>query len=339
MGNSLQAAADRDDRSTDIVKPREHIETIQKNPAGLAASKLLALLTQAAGPRMAEVRSHSIKVADLNTAGLGHHTEETLSDLMDELHETIIERHNRTTKKIYKSGLIERSTIDYSDDKTGQLEITWTFGHDFRMLAKHSDHWALLDRATALNMRSRYSLALYECLSLHFRRKRTSKTFTVDQLRNALHVEKGRHARFTNLHNRALKPAIEEVSEKSAWALTYALKRSGKHVTEVTIWWTEKPPVEKTRTKAELDRHSVGRKHRQAGTAERVAEHPPFPDNPKMFRYSDFWVQIYHDAGCRAEMTSTAQGFLNWTAKNKKPRSPKVFYSFCKGENARKDIR
>ena len=77
----------------------------------------------------------------------------------------------------------------------------------------------------------------------------------------------------------------------------------------------------------------------QKGTAERSAEHPPFPQQRNGLRYSDFWKRVYEDAGCRADLEETRTGFIEWTTRTTKPQSPQLFYNFCKGLNERKRIR
>ena len=100
------------------------------------------------------------------------------------------------------------------------------------------------------------------------------------------------------------------------------------------------PPAKRVagQAKVELDRHSAGRRHRQAGTAERIADHPPFPEHTNGLRYNEFWKRVYDDARCRANLEQTRTGFIEWTERTDKPRTPQLFYNFCKGENERKGI-
>ena len=149
----------------------------------------------------------------------------------------------------------------------------------------------------------------------------------------------GRLKRFSTLNQHALQTAIAEINATSRWTLEARPHKTGRSVSSVTISWTEKPLAEKREARAELDRHSAGRRQRQAGTAERVAEDPPFPQHKNGLRYSDFWKQIYTDARCRADLEQTRTGFIEWTTRTGKPQTPQLFYNFCKGENERKGIQ
>ena len=205
-------------------------------------------------------------------------------------------------------------------------------------MAEQSDLYTILDKPTLLALRSRYALELFRHISTMFRTNRITRT-TLDmaQLRAVLGVPEGKHTRFSHLKEHAITPAIEEITRTSRFIVTTVPHKTGRSVTSVTISWTEKPLAEKVAARAELDRHSTGRMHRQEGTAERIAKHPPFPSNIYSFR-GGFWETVYRDAGCKADMEATRAGFIEWTERTGKPRTPQLFFSFCKDENERKGI-
>ena len=166
-----------------------------------------------------------------------------------------------------------------------------------------------------LAMRSRYALALFRHCSTHFGKTQTNReTFAVAHLRQVLVVPEGRHRHFHDLKRHALVPAITEINATSRWILDASYQKTGRSVTRVTISWTEKPLAAKREAKAELDRPSVGRRHRQQGTAERtVEEHKPFPASGGI-RYDRYWLAVKGE--------TAAKGWDNGLIADK-------FRSFC----------
>lgn len=293
MTMTIQVATDREGRPDDIVTPAETARAVTvHNPPGLDAQKLMLLLVKSAAGRMADDTEHQIRLSDIRREkGMKNHDRASLEPLLDQLHGATIRVDDTQRRVIRRGGFLSRSTLDYRDEATGNVAITWTFGKPFRDLAAASCHWAILDRQTVFALTSRYAFALFQHVSsLTNLDKISSKTFTVDELRAALWVPYGKLKGFRDLNKRAIKPAIAEINRTSPrLTLTATPNKIGRKVVSVTIGWTEKPLADKREGKAELDRHSAGRKHRQDGTAERVAEHVPFPEVGGI-AYSDYWL-------------------------------------------------
>ena len=341
MTKTTQVAADREHVPNDIVTPAETARAVTvHNPPGLDAQKLMLLLVKTAAGRMAEDALHQIRLSDIRREkGMKNHDRASLGPLLDQLHAAIIRADDPERRLIERGGFLSRSSLDYRHEETGDVALTWAFGKPFRDLAAASCHWAILDRQTVFALTSRYAFALFQHVSsLTNLENVASKTFTVDELREALGVAQGKLNQFKHLNDRAIKPAIAEINRTSP-RLTLAAtpNKIGRKVVSVTISWTEKPLAEKREGRAELERHSAGRRHRQDGTAERIAEHPPFPDSIHSFR-GGFWETVYRDAGCKADMEATRTGFIEWTERTGKPRTPQLFFNFCKGEDGRKGI-
>ena len=354
MGRTLDAAQHYADTPETIIEPAETARAVfTRNPPSAKALKVLLVLMDAAGPRLADDIEHEIKLSELNnrtvtdrhgrTQGLHHHDSAEIRETMNDLATALLRLDEPDRMQEHIGTVAPYAKIDYSEETSGDLAIRWEFGKVFRMLAERSDLYAKLDTAALLAMRSRYAIALLRHCSTHFGKTRTNReTFAVAHLRQVLGVPDGRHKQFGHLKSRALDPAIAEINATSRWTLEATYHKTGRSVTSVTISWTEKPLTEKREAKVELDRHSAGRKHRQAGTAERIAEeprHPPFPQHRNGLHYSDFWKDIYADAGCRADLEVTRTGFIEWTTRTGKPQTPQLFFNFCKGENERKGIQ
>ena len=342
MGRTLDAARHYADTPEITIEPQETARGIfVRNRPGADALKVLVVLIDSAGPRLADDVRHEIRLRDLNSReGIREHSQTEIRETLRDLAQAVMEVDDPTRKQIEIGSVVPHATVDYRDEATGDLTIRWKFGEVFRILAERSDLYAKLDSVAMLAMRSRYAIALLRHCSTHFGKTRTNReTFTVEHLRQVLGVPDGRHKQFGHLKSRAVDPAIAEINATSGWMLEATPHKTGRSVTSVTISWAEKPIAEKWAAAAELDRHSAGRKHRQAGTAERSAEHPPFPQHKNGLRYSDFWKGVYEDAGCRADLEETRTGFIEWTTRTGKPQTPQLFFNFCKGENERKGIR
>ena len=340
MGRTLDAARHYADTPNVTIEPKETAGGVfVRNQPGADALKVLHVLIDRAGPDMAEDVTHEIRLRELNAReGIRNHDRSQIRETLRDLAQAVMEFDDTERKQIEMGSVIPHANVDYRDEASGDLTIRWKFGEVFRGLAAASDLYAKLDSAALLAMRSRYAIALLRHCSTHFEKTKTNRQeFSVDHLRQVLGVLGTRHTRFSNLNTHALRPAIAEINATSRWTLEATMHKTGRTVTSVTISWTEKPLAEKREARAELDRHSAGRRQRQDGTAERVADHPPLPESRHHFK-NTIWEQAYIDAGCRADIQKTLDGFREWTGRTGKPRTPKIFFNFCKGEDGRKGI-
>ena len=305
MTKTTQVAADRDHDEANSVLPAEVARGVYiENPPSAEALKLMHLLIGTAGGRMADDVRHDLRLADIKAVeGMRNHSRASLRTLFAELAGAVLIFDDTETQCEIIGGFLDRAKLDYRHEVSDDLLVAWWFGGAFREMAAASCHWAILDRQTVFALTSKYSILLFQHIaSLVNLENVNSKSFAVPELRAVLGVPDGKMPYFKSLNQRALKPAIAESNRTSPrLALAATPNKIGRKVVSVTISWTEKPLAEKREGKAELDRHSAGRRHRQAGTAERIAEHPPFPDSIHSFR-GGFWETVYRDAGCKADM-------------------------------------
>ena len=221
--------------------------------------------------------------------------------------------------------------MDYRDELSGDLVISWYFSRMFTRIAAASDQWAILDRQTAFRLKSRYSMLLFQHISSLVNLDHvTRKTFTVAELRAVLGVEPGKLERFFNLNKWAIKPAIEEISTESRFVLTATPRKTGRTVTSITIEWAEKPSEDRKALKAEMDRHSVGWKARRNGAVETVAR--SFPASGGI-EFDQHWHDLKRAAGCNMDNTMIADKFRAWCAGKDlaldAQNIEQVFSSFC----------
>ncbi len=346
MTKTIEVARDRADRPRDIVLPTEVARGVYiHNPPGAEALKLLLMMIKKSGAGIGSSDDRqTMLLADVRREpGMRHHTQQTVRDLLVDVATTAVQFEDDLDGEPVEliGSMVSHMFVKAGPGLTGDLLIIWHWGHAFARTAELSRQWALVDKSTALAMRSRYAISLFIHVSSLFRKTRaTHQEFDVAHLRKVLGVPEGRHSEFRHLKRKAIAPAVAEINRTSPhYELAATYHKTGRTVTSVTIQWTEKPLAQKTEARAELDRHSAGRQHRQAGTAERIADPPapPFPTSIHTFRGSD-WEKVYYDSGCRADKDATRLGFIEWTARTGKPQTLQMFYNFCKGENERKGI-
>lgn len=333
MGKTVQVAADRAfDRSKTVLPAEVARGTYMQNPPGLAALKLMHVLIGQAGGRMGEDIEHRIRLSELRAVeGLRNHDRNSLTQLFAELQAAVMISDDIEKKRLTIGGLLDVAEVDYKDEASGDLIISWYFSRMFTRMAAASDHWAILDRQTAFRLKSRYSMLLFQhIMSLVNLEHVSSKTFTVPELRAVLGVEPAKLERFANLNARAIQPAIEEINAESRFLLSAKTQKSGRWIKSIEISWQEKPVEERKALKAELEKHSAGRKARRLGTVEDVVI--SFPSTGSI-EFEDYWKGIKRSAGCNMDNSMIAEKFRAFTASRSIPLDSKtitqIFKSFC----------
>lgn len=335
VGKTIQVASDREHDSTKVVLPAEIARGVYiQNPPSVEALKLMHFLIAEAGGRMAEEVSHHFKLSDLvNTKGIRRHTRKTLEPLFQELAACVLTIDDTDAQKVRIGGFLDEAEIDYSNEGTGDLRLTWWFRRTFRKLAGDSNYWTILDRQTVYALTSKYSILLFQHFSsLQNLEHKTSETFTIEQLRGILGVAEGKLKRFADLHRRALQPALDEINQLSRFTLTAKPHKTGRSITSIEISWKAK--ADPYTTKKELDSHSTGRKARRTRTAEQVAERrPAFPATGSI-SFTAPWKTIARTHGNGKDIDLIATDFRIWCASGGIPLDKagieKTFTGFCK---------
>jgi len=270
-----RAASPSDKGMDTLVVPGEVADLRIHNVAlSLRASKLLHLLVRGAGADACRRMRHSVTVAELNEAF--HLSISEFIETVRELALTAVELRyvNEAGRLVVKIGPmladLERDLDDHGEDAPAL--VTWEFSPVMLVLLSTSDHWAALSRKAVMAFEGRYSLRLYELVSLRgglqFKRK---EQFDLDDLRRRLGVEPGKLAAFANFKQRCLDPAVAEVNQLSGLKVRYAVVKTGRKVTGIELSWGEVPAAGRAAQVRELENSRVGRKARRDGTAEEVA--------------------------------------------------------------------
>jgi hypothetical protein len=320
MGKTTQVAADRAYDQTKTVLPAEVAQGVYMQHApSLNALKLMHLMIGTAAGRMADPVRHTMRLSEIKKIdGMRNHTRQTIAPMFAELRAATMTTDDPYKKRMVIGGMLDVATIDYRDEVSGDVLITWSFGGMFIDMARDSNHWAILDRQAVFHLTSKYSVLLFQYISSMTNLKHvTSKRFTVSEMRAVLGVSEGKMPRFSHLKHRAIEQAIAEInSDLTRLHLTATYHKIGRTVAEVEIAWEVKEDL--TKVKAEHDRSKVGRKARQNGTAETVVRSFPASGSVK---YTD-WEAV-------------AKAHCNWDLG----KIGDAFRSFCAGKNIKLDAK
>lgn len=350
MTTTIEVARDRAGRSDEIIVPKEVARGVYiHNPPGAEALKLLLIMIKRSGDGIASHgQRNDMRLADFKAEpGMRNHTRRTISDLLIEIATTAIQFEDELDGEPARliGGMVSHLFVDDRHEDTGDLLVTWWWGYAFARTAEISQQWAVVDKQTALAMRSRYAIALFIHASSLFRKQKTNRQeFDIEHLRKVLGVPDGAHSQFRHLKRKAIEPAIAEINRTSPnYELAATYHKTGRAVTLVTISWTEKPPAQKAEARAELDRHSAGRKHRQAGTAERISDPQQrlkFPESGNA-RFG-VWQEKHREANRDRsrekvkDLNMTATAFREWCGKKAipldHPNIANIWQKFCDGD-------
>jgi hypothetical protein len=331
MGKTLEVAADRAFDQTKTVLPAEVARGIfMQNAPGLAALKVMHLLIATAGGRMGEDVQHHIRLSEMRAVeGLRHHDRTSLTPLFTELQMAVMISDDTEKQRVTIGGLLDIAEIDYREEASGDLVISWYFSRMFTRAAAASNHWAILDRQTVFHLGSKYSVLLFQYIaSLVNLDHVQSKTFSVQELRALLGVPESKLERFSHFNSRAIQPSIAEINQLSRLTLTATPNKIGRTVASVTISWQVKE--DPCAAKQELARPKVGRAARREGTVE--AQVRTFPASGSI-AYDTHWTGLKQAAGCNMDNGLIADKFRAWCTDKgialDAPSIEKAFRNFC----------
>ena len=331
MGKTTQVAADRAFDQTQTVLPAEMARgTYMRNAPSLSALKIMHLMIGKAGGRMAEDVRHELRLSELREiAGMKNHDRASLAPLFGELAGAVLVNDDPEAMVMTIGGLLDEARIEYRHEVSGDLLVTWYFGRTFRRMAEESNHWAILDRQTVFHLGSKYAVLLFQHIaSLVNLDHVASKTFSIEDLRAVLGVEKGKLERFSNFNQRVIQTSIAEINQLSRLTLTATPHKIGRTVASVTIAWEVKE--DPTPAKQEMARPKVGRKTRQSGTVDTPVM--AFPASGGIYN-DDHWIAVKRAAGCNMDNGMIADKFRAWCAGKSialdAHNIEQVFANFC----------
>jgi hypothetical protein len=149
--------------------------------------------------------------------------------------------------------------------------IWYDFQPLMREIINESRVFARLHRQIMFALSSKYSLALYELIQKRGNLTKSFEDLSIPDLRNFLGVPPGKLSSWINLKNKAIVPAVKEVSDLSEFAVSIEpLKGKTRQFTDVRLSWKPKGMTEMQLVERELNHSKIGRKARLAGRVEHV---------------------------------------------------------------------
>lgn len=214
------------------------------NPPSAVGLKLLLVAVSALGDAVADDVLHDVPVTVLRSvpavAGMGK------DDLLGVLRSLVMASASLDLRDPSGSGsvsvgsLVSYAEIDYSG--SGVLSCRLRFGDVFRKMLAASELFAVIDRALALSLRSRYSVLLYQFIATHWRKDHVRQVkLPLSDLRAIFALSGDTHAEFKAFRRHVLDKAVSEISERSDYALTAKPYYEGSRaVAGVVISWERK---------------------------------------------------------------------------------------------------
>lgn len=219
-----------------LVKPGELVDLVEMTPLTLADRRIYNLLIENAWDAIDKPVTHTIAKERLRG---NHNSNDRIGASIERLMASIV----RVKVTWEGETAIERiqllgSNIEY-ERSDGLLH--YEIPPRLRRIIKNSRIFARLQKEVMFALSSKYALTLYEMLQK--RRNltwRDHEDFSIDEIRDLLGVPRGKLTNWTNLNNRAIVRAAEEVNRLSDMVVAFEPLKTGRRVTGVRMrWWAK----------------------------------------------------------------------------------------------------
>lgn len=252
---TIERMAENSPYSHKVIYPAEigRAEWSLDHPPSAVGLKLLLLLVSALGDDVAVDMVHDVPVTLLRQVpGISGMSKDDLFQVLLDLArvQACLDRRDPNNSKsgvLSFGALLSGVNLHYSDDAF--MSCTVRFGHVFREMVSSSELFAVIDRALALSMKSRYSLLLYQFLATHWRKDRQRQLkLPLSELRRVFALSLDVHSEFKAMRRHVLDKAVSEISEASQFTVTAKPYYEGSRaVAGVVLSWEAKAdqkPVE-----------------------------------------------------------------------------------------------
>lgn len=257
-----------DDLSS-IVKPEELIDIIEMTPLTLQDRRIYNLLIGNAWNEITHKKRHAITRQEL-TKYIDSNNQDIKASFRRLMSAIVVikirnnQNGNPATRQIQLLGANE------TEDFGGFIE--YSFPDDLVKIIKDTQIFARLHTKVMFELSSKYSLALYEFLQ---KRKNLQyinhETLTVEETRGLIGVGKHKLKSFGHLNDKALKPAVKEVSFLTEFEIKAEPIRTGRAITHIKFSWQKKTDIgAQIAAVEELQRPKTGRQERMEGRVENV---------------------------------------------------------------------
>lgn len=244
-----------------IVKPEELVDIVEMTPLTLQDRRIYNLLIGNAWNQITNNRSHSIARQEL-TKYIESNNQDIKASLRRLMAAIVVIkiRNNKNgtpaTRQIQLLGSNE--TEDFGK------AIHYSFPPELVDIIKNTQIFARLHTKVMFELSSKYSLALYE-----FLQKRKNLQFvkeerlSVEETRALLGVEKNKLKSFGHFNDKALKPALKEVSFLTEYEIKAETIKTGRAISHIQFSWQKKSNIgDQIAAVEELERSKIGRSAR-----------------------------------------------------------------------------
>ncbi|MGM0497755.1 MAG: replication initiation protein [Bacteroidota bacterium] len=313
-----------------VVKANQFIEA--KGKLGLLEQKILACLISEIKPTDDDLKEYRIHIKDISefmeidskaaykliTGTLDNLLEKTLK----------VETIDPQTGKMHYRGVNLLSSADYTEG-TGEVNIEISNKLKPYIIALKGDKtpYTKYMIKIALSFSSKYTLRLYELLK-RFEGKwiksnpdKPHKSEDLKELRDKLGIEENNYKAFTDFEKRVLKPAKEEINNKSDIIIDYKKIKKGRRIAEIEFTVFPKHIDEET------EKH---KKFKEAGVFDydEIRENTGLQDE----YFSDKQIAELYEIACK--VTERFNGdpviYIAMTYAYSKIRKPKAMFAYLK---------
>jgi hypothetical protein len=313
-----------DARPTDnsLIKPGELVDVIEMTPLTLADRRIYNQLIAHAWDWIDQPIEHVIPKRNLRGS---HNVNDRVGESIERLMAAIVK------VRVVREGKAEIERVQLLGGNVEQERpdgmVRYEFPAKLRRIIKESTIFARLQKEVMFALSSKYALALYEMVQKRGNlTSRCSEEFELGELRELLGIPKGKLPLWGNLYQRALEPAMKEVSALSDFEVSIEPLKSGRKVTGVRLGWTHKDAEGVGKVWKELQHSKVGRKARLLGQVETV--------DLSSARNGGLLLQgdTYEEARRRFpgyDVYFVEREWQDWTAGKEPPRHPdRAFLAF-----------
>lgn len=299
-----------------IIKPGELVDLVEMTPLTLADRRIYNQLIAHAWEKIDQGVEHVIPKRNLRG---NHNVNDRVGDSIERLMAAIVK------VRVVRDGTpaIERVQLlgSNTEHETPDGLLRYEFPAKLRRIIRESTIFARLRIEVMFALSSKYALALYEMVQ-----KRGNLTammheeFSLREFRDLLGIPKGRLPIWGNLHQRAIAPAVKEVTALSDFEVTVEPVKTGRKVTGVRLSWNRKDDESVHLVWNELQRPKVGRRARLAGKVEKIDFVPPVLPNGSMHLKGE----TFEEARRRFpgyDVYQIEQEWRDWSAGKEPPRN------------------
>ena len=305
-----------------IIKPGELVDVIEMTPLTLADRRIYNQLIAHAWERIDLAVELVIPKRDLRGS---HNVNDRVGESIERLMAAIVK------VRVVRDGKAEIERVQLLGGNVEQERpdgmVRYEFPAKLRRIIKESTIFARLQKEVMFALSSKYALALYEMVQKRGNlTTRCSEEFDLGELRELLGIPKGKLPLWGNLYQRALEPAMKEVSALSDFEVSIEPLKSGRKVARVRLSWTRKDAEGVGKVWKELQYSKVGRRARLLGQVEAV--------ELSSARHGALLLQgdTYEEAHRRFpgyDVYYVEREWQNWAAGKEPPRHPdRAFLAF-----------